>query len=208
MPRPSHLPCFNNLNNIRWEVQTTRHNIMQFSPVTSYFPPLDSFHSLSSHGRHWIQITMQHELMANLVCVLCMSLRPAQRHDATRRSVLVIQTNVRPRFEETQIQHRPTLREMLQFALTGLKGWTTQDTDRRKQFSLAAVQRINWYFTFPKFDEIWPSTYLLNGRECGRKANECLPAVSRTHPAAISFHMYAAHVFVLQILRNSLKRVI
>ena len=52
MPRPSHLPWFDNPHNIRWAVQIMRPSIMQFSPVTSYFPPLGSLYSLSYAYQH------------------------------------------------------------------------------------------------------------------------------------------------------------
>jgi hypothetical protein len=81
-------------------------------------------------------------------------------------------------------------------------------TDHRKHFSSATVERINWRFEFPKFDEVWSSTYLLNGCKCGRKTSEFLAAVRETHSVAVTCPLYWAHVFVLRILRNSLRRAI
>jgi len=90
---------------------------MQFSLVTSYFPPLCHMHIS----------TMYRAVLAHLGCVLCKSLRSAGRQDATKRNVLVIQTNVRPHLEDTPIQHSlHALRKMTQFALKVPNGWTKQ----------------------------------------------------------------------------------
>jgi len=78
-------------------------------------------------------------------------------------------------------------------------------TDHRKHLSSAPGQRINWYFELPKFDEVWPSTYLLNGWECGRKASEFLAAFSNTHCVVVTCNVHWTHVFVLRMLRNSLQ---
>jgi hypothetical protein len=81
---------------------------------------------------------------------------------------------------DAPIQHRPALGTMLQFSLTVQYGWTKQVTDRRIQLC-AVTAKNSLSLEFPKFDEVWPSTYLMNGWESGGNTTEFLVAVCETH---------------------------